>query len=284
MLTINLKPLTTMSSLTIPKTPVPSAPPTPTHGRRVCFGTIPTNTGHRVAIYGPGGIGKTTIVAQAPGPVAFIDLDESLPRLRANLEAVNTLKNICPVSGISSWQELRFMLQADGWDGIKSIAIDTATRAEELCLKHMLETVVNEKGSRVSSIEGYGYGKGYQHLFDTFLPLLGDLDAHTRAGRHVFLILHEITATVPNPEGEDWLRYEPRLQGQPKNSIRHRVREWADHLLFLGYDVDVGKDGVGRGSGTRTIYATERPHCMAKSRTSANVFPLGQFTWSTLIK
>ena len=46
------------------------------------------------------------------------------------------------------------------------------------------------------------------------------------------------------------------------------VKEWADHLLFVGYDVDV-QDGKGRGAGTRTIYPTERPHCMAKSRTLA---------------
>jgi hypothetical protein len=65
-----------------------------------------------------------------------------------------------------------------------------------------------------------------------------------------------------------------------------RVREWADHVLFLGYDVDVGKDGKGRGAGTRTIYTAELPHCMAKSRTTQTPVPLvhGQESafWSTL--
>ena len=107
-------------------------------------------------------------------------------------------------------------------------------------------------------------------MFDTFLPLLADLDRHARAGRNVVLVCHDCTSTVPNPAGEDWLRYEPRLQSpnSGKASIRLRVREWADHVLFVGYDVSVGKDGKGRGAGTRTLYSAEVPHCMAKSRAS----------------
>ncbi|MBP9034672.1 MAG: hypothetical protein KBG29_12305, partial [Pseudomonadales bacterium] len=105
---------------------------------------------------------------------------------------------------------------------------------------------------------------------------------------HVILICHDCTNTVPNPHGEDWLRYEPRLQapGSGKASIRLRVREWADHVLFLGYDIDV-RDGKGTGSGTRTIYPSELPHCMAKSRTMADPLPLAKFDpalWTHLLK
>ncbi len=49
--------------------------------RRVAFGAIEPQ-GHRVGLFGPGGIGKTTLAATAPGPVGFIDLDDSLPILR----------------------------------------------------------------------------------------------------------------------------------------------------------------------------------------------------------
>ncbi len=151
----------------------------------------------------------------------------------------------------------------------------------------MVKTIPHEKGNKVERIEDYGYGKGYQHVYDAFLTLLGDLDAHVRAGRNVVLICHDCTNSVPNPAGEDWLRYEPRLQsaGSGKASIRLRTREWADHMLFLGYDVDV-KDGKGRGSGTRTIYPCELPHCMAKSRTMAEPVPLVKFDtalWKKLL-
>jgi hypothetical protein len=102
----------------------------------------------------------------------------------------------------------------------------------------------------------------------------------------VILICHDCCTTVPNPQGEDWQRYEPRLQSPSsgKASIRLRVREWADHVFFLGYDVDV-KDGKGRGSGTRTLWPVEMPHCMAKSRRLSDpipVYPNDPAVWNAL--
>jgi hypothetical protein len=252
----------------------------------VTFGAIDTNVGQRIGLYGPGGIGKTTLGASLPGPVAFIDLDESLPRLRGALEASGLLQNIMVVN-VRSWTELRSALQSDGWEKVKSIVIDTATKAEEMCVAHTLATVKTEKGNSTNSIEGYGYGKGYTHVYETFMPLLGDLDQHCRVGRNVLLVCHDCTATVPNPAGEDYLRFEPRLQSPAsgKASIRLRVREWLDHLLFLGYDIDVTKDGKGRGAGTRTIYTAELPHCMAKSRTTQEQIIIdGQEVWPRIIK
>ena len=257
--------------------------------KTVKFGEISTNVGHRVVLYGPGGIGKTTMASQAPGAVAFIDLDDSLPRLRSVL--ADSASNIRPVAGIETWQDLRDVLQADGWDDISTIAIDSLTKAEELAVAHTLKNVPHDKGHRIQRIEDYGFGKGYQHVFDIFLPLLADLDRHCRAGRHVVLICHDCTSTVPNPAGEDWLRYEPRLQSpnSGKASIRLRAREWADHVLFMGYDVDVSENGKGRGAGTRTLYPSELPHCMAKSRTCAEVMAIegnwsGGAVWEQIIK
>jgi hypothetical protein len=271
-----------------PKMPVAPHPPTPSVRKAVSFVKIENNIGHRVLAYGPGGIGKTTLATQLPGPVAFIDLDESLSRLKDQLSITGKLENIQVVSGVHSWKDLIEVLQADGWDGIKSIVIDTATKAEELAIEHTLQHTLQE-GKKSTSIEGYGYGKGYGYVFDTFLPLLAVLDRHARAGRNVVLICHDCTSTVPNPAGEDWLRYEPRLQSpnSGKASIRLRVREWCDHVLFIGYDVSVDKEGKGKGQGTRTMYTSELPHCMAKSRTTQDQIMIsadGKSVWEQVIK
>jgi len=259
-----------------PTPPPPVAASTPR--ATVAFHKPQSNAGHRVLLYGPGGIGKTTLAASLPGPVAFFDLDESLARLGLDVPTVTA----------HAWADVRTALQADGWDGVKSIVIDTATKAEEMAVEHTLANTLQD-GKRSTSVEGYGYGKGFGYVFDTFLPLLGDLDRHARAGRNVVLICHDCTSTVPNPAGEDWLRYEPRLQSpnSGKASIRLRVREWADHVLFVGYDVAVGKDGKGRGAGTRTLYRAELPHCMAKSRTGCDPIPLegdGAAVWGEIIR
>ena len=273
---------TTSSRPPTKRTPPPPAPPA---RKAVQFGQIRQGAGHRIVLYGPGGIGKTTLASALPGPAAFVDLDDSLPRLAAQLDT----GNILPVAGVESWSTLRDALHADGWQDVKSIVIDTGTRAEEMAVAHTLASVPHEKGHPIRRLEDYGFGKGFQHVYDTFLPLLSDLDQHTRQGRHVAIICHDCTSTVPNPAGDDWLRYEPRLQSpnSGKASIRLRLREWADHVLFLGYDVDVGKDGKGRGAGTRTIYPTELPHCMAKSRTVQEPVPMvpgqGADFWNQLI-
>ena len=280
-----------MAGFTATKQAAPSGPPPMMKPQRktVQFGQVSTSAGHRIVLYGPGGIGKTTLATQLPGPVAFVDLDESLARLKGYLTEHHDMENIMPVAGVMTWPELRAALQSDGWDKIKSIVIDTGTKAEELAVAHTLVTVPHEKGQKCNSVEDYGYGKGFSHVFDTFLPLLADLDRHCRAGRNVAIICHDCTTTVPNPAGEDWLRYEPRLQSPAsgKASIRLRVREWADHVLFMGYDMDVNKDGKARGAGTKTIYTSELPHFMAKSRTCQATIPVGddgKAVWAEIIK
>lgn len=260
--------------------PAPSRapqPPTP-HRRTLCFEKPAPHAGHRIVLFGPGGVGKTSLADLAPGPVAGFDLDES--------HAVLQPKNTRRIGGVESWDDLRAVLNGNSWDEVRTIVIDSATRAEEFALTWTIGNVPHEKGNRISRIEDYGFGKGYQHVYETFLTLLGDLDRHVRAGRNVILICHDCCTTVPNPQGEDWQRYEPRLQSPSsgKASIRLRVREWADHVFFLGYDVDV-KDGKGRGSGTRTLWPVEMPHCMAKSRRLSDpipVYPNDPAVWNAL--
>ena len=150
--------------------------------------------------------------------------------------------------------------------------------------------VPKDNGQRAERLEDYGYGKHFGYMYDTFLMLLGDLDQHIRAGRNVILIAHDCTTEVPNPNGPNWLRYEPRLQAPAsgKNSIRLRVREWADHVLYFGYDKGDVQDGkMAKGFDSRTIYPVEMPHCMAKSRTCSAAVGVARGDtsfWNTLIK
>lgn len=256
-------------------------PPRAASATRVAFGDVKPQ-GHRIVLYGPGGIGKTTAACCAPGPTAIFDLDESLHVIRQQLpeELAKQINSVDRRLWVNGWQGIRDTLHMDGWDEIQTIIVDSGTKAEEMATDWVLKNVKHEKdGVVIRRIEDYGFGKGYRHIYDTFATLLCDLDQHARSGRNVIMICHECTASVPNPMGEDWIRYEPRLQHSDKNSIRLRVKEWADHLLFVGYDIRVGEDGKGdsRSGSTRTVYPVERPHCMAKSRTLADQFPLDKF-------
>jgi hypothetical protein len=243
---------------------------------KVTFGEPVKGQGHKIIFYGTGGIGKTTLAALAPAP-AFIDLDESLGKLKLNVPVVQ---------GVRIWAELRAVLQGDGWDKIKTIVIDTGTKAEELAIAHTLLTVKTEKGGKADNVESYGYGKGFLHVYNTFMGLLMDLDRHSRSGRNVILICHECVKMVPNPRGDDYQRYEPRIQdpASGKNSIRLVLKEWADHTLFMSYDIE-SNNKKGKGCGTRTVWTAEFPFCMAKSRSTQEAIAVdGSDFWSQIIK
>lgn len=216
----------------------------------------------RVVLFGPGGIGKSELASNL----------RAIGRRPLFLD-IGTGTNFLDVERVEpapqTWEEMRAALHETSlWNGYDVVVLDDLTTAESFDIAWTLEHVQAERsggGINVNSIEGYGWGKGYTHVYETFLQLLGDLDMHTRAGRQVICIAHECTAKVPNPAGEDFIRYEPRLQNSDRGNIRAKVKEWADHLLFIGYDI-FAKDGKAKGTATRTIYPVEMPTHMAKSR------------------
>ena len=232
----------------------------------------------RVCIYGTGGIGKSSLAMSAPDPVKFIDLDDSLGVL-VPMDGVQVVR------GVETWQDLMDALRQDDlWSGAKSIVIDTATKAEELCVAHVLEK------NHVASIElvDGGFGKGYKIVFETYLALFAELERHNRAGRNTIMIAHDKIEKKPNPAGQDFIRFSPRLQDVNNGSVSHKLKEWSDHLLFIGYDfAEAVKDKKSIGVNTRTIHPVEQPHFVAKSRSLRDPIPYEEGSvalWEALFK
>lgn len=227
------------------------------------------NVGHKIVIYGPGGVGKSELCAL----LSTIDIEP----LFVDVEEGTLFLDVARVSPTPrSWDEVRAIYRnRELLEPFGAVVTDSFTKLEELAAAWVLANIKHEKGHHVSSVEGYGFGKGLTHIYETFIQILGDLDAVSRMGKHVIAICHDCTSEVPNPGGENWIRYEPRLQSPSsgKNSIRHRVKEWCDHLLYIGFDIAVNEDGKAQGSGTRTIYPTELPTHWAKSRLLSEPIP-----------
>lgn len=254
-----------------PRTAPPPPPPPQTRPNGVTNKKFAIKSGvgspvKRIGIYGSGGIGKSSLaslLAKIGVNPVFIDIESGTHDL-----------DVQRVDGVHRFDDLRAALQThDLFPAGSAVVIDSATAAERWATDWTLANVKSDKGATVTSIEGYGWGKGYQHLYETFLLMLGDLDQLYRRGVNVILIMHEVKANVPNPTGDDWIRYEPRLQVTPKSNIQAVVKEWLEHLFYVGYDVAVNTDGKGIGAGTRTIYPIEMPTHIAKSHTLRDPIP-----------
>lgn len=222
----------------------------------------------RIVICGTGGIGKSTMAAFLPAPL-FFDLDKGTRRL-----------NVARTTA-ATWPILRGKLAAFAQKptpGVQSVVIDTGGDAEKMATDFVIETRKTEKGKEVDSIEGFGWGKGWQFVFDEFCGLLADLDRIQALGIHVCIITHCVATPIPNPGGEDWLQWQPLLYAGDKKgrgSIRDLVKAWCDHMVFVDYDVAV-TEGRGTGSGTRSIHTYETPVHMAKTRSKALDMPYEQ--------
>lgn len=241
----------------------------------------------RTAIYGTGGIGKSTLAA-AIGNLGknalFLDADAGSKRVACN--------RLGPQQGLVDWQSLRAALANDSLLAPYDVVIlDSISRCEEWCVAHVIKTIpagsIEKRFGSVDRLEDYGYGKGFQHVYEEMKKLLADLDRQVLAGRDVVVVAHSCKANVPNPKGEDFIRYEPRLQTSStgKADVRSLFKEWLDHLVFVDYDISVGDDQKAIGHGTRTIYCQERPTHVAKSRSLRKpiVYDEGSFDlWTQL--
>jgi hypothetical protein len=265
--------------------PKPSAPP-PSVPARVSkpFVIQPwtgDGEGEKVIIYAASGKGKTTLASMAPDPV-FIGLDDGGRKVRNPL----TGEPIRHIPNIQTFQDVRDALhQPSLFNSAKSVVIDTGTVLELLAIQHVIETIPHEKPSiKIEHLDDYGYGKGFNHLFDTMRLIFQDLDAHVRQGRHVIILCQQCPVVIANPAGANFLENGPKLYAPGPDSkqsftVRGYACEWADHVFKIDYlqqqvigartDKE-GKEHAGKvvGSTKRAIFTMPSdPSYFAKTRT-----------------
>lgn len=232
--------------------------------------------GEKILLYSRSGMGKTTLASMAPNPV-FIGVDPGGKKIRRDGKPLRHIP-------VTHWQELRAaILQDDLWSAGDTLVIDTLTRVEsEWCVPFVIETVPTEKGQRVTSIEKYGYGKGWQFVLDHERLLQADLDRLATRGVNILLLCQETAIPVPNAEGLDYLQAGPKLMHTgSKHIVSARLEwcEWADHVLRIDYadthvagDTTVGK--LVTADTTRVVQTADGRYYTAKSRPIVGREPL----------
>lgn len=210
----------------------------------------------KVVIYGPEGIGKSSLAAQLPNPV-FIDTEGS-----------TTEMDVQRLQKPTSWEFLRQQIEWVKQQGNRfgTLVIDTVDWAEMLCTEHICAKH-DKKG-----IEDFGYGNGYVYTkeeFGRFLNLLNDV---IESGIHVALVAHAQIIKFEQPdEMGAYDRYQLKLGKKTSSQTAPLVKEWADMVLFINYKTfSVATDDKGRKhkaqGGTRTMFTTHHPAWDAKNR------------------
>jgi hypothetical protein len=209
------------------------------------------NRAQRIGIYDPNGIGKSTLAAKFPCPV-FIDCEDGTAHQNVARIQVNDVDRFYEAFRVLKSEQHTF----------KTVVLDPIDGSEGFMRQQVL------KRHKVTSIEDFGYGRGWTYLREEFsLFLSGCLDAFIHRGINVVVIGHSTVKRVQPPGLSDaYDRYELKLD--PTNSAK--LREWCDALLFINWDVRTTENAQGRvrgvGGSNRVIHTTHSAAHDAKNR------------------
>ena len=203
----------------------------------------------KVVIYGSEGIGKSTMASQFPDPL-FIDTEGGTSHMDVNR-----------IDRPASWPELLSIVQEVAKEDVcKTLVIDTADWAEQLCTDYICQKY------KQTSIESFGYGKGYTYLSEEFARLLSACDDVVASGKHVVITAHAKMRKFEQPdEMGAYDRWEMKLSRQ----VAPLLKEWCDMLLFMNYKTFVvqSENNTAKAQGgKRVIYTSHHPCWDAKNR------------------
>lgn len=204
----------------------------------------------KAVIYGPEGVGKSTLASKLPSPI-FIDTEGSTAHMV-----------VCRYPKPDDWAELMDMVDDAGKLKIKTLVIDTLDWADILCTRSLC------KEKKWDSIEASGYGKGYVMLAEKFAELLEKLSGLADKGINVVFTAHAQLRKIEKPEEtgayDHW-------EMKCSKKVAPLVKEWCDLLLFCNYDTMVihGNNPMEKNRITgnkRVVYANHAPTFDAKNR------------------
>ena len=198
-----------------------------------------------VVLYGPEKVGKSTFAAGAPSPIFLSGKDSEGT---AHLD-------VSRFPEAESWGDIQdavaFMGTSDASE-FQTLVIDTADWIEPLAW----EKVCKDGGKQ--QIDDFGYGKGYNNARELWRGLTNSLDDLRRQhGKHIVVLAHSQVRTFNNPAGDDFDRYELKLNGKTASVLK----EWPSALMFANYETYTSeKDGkvLGVGTGSRIVHTEHR--------------------------
>lgn len=204
----------------------------------------------RCVIYGPEGIGKSTLASQFPDAV-FIDFEQGTDTM-----------DVARFENPTHFDGLILLLKSIAQEDVcKTVVLDTADKLENLITDHLCE--INDW----KNIEDPGYGKGYTYLAQKWLEVLKACDEVIDSGKNIVIVAHAAMRKFEQPdEMGAYDRWELKLS----KKTAPLIKEWADMVLFMNYKNNIVEDPKTKSKkavgGKRVMYATHSPTYDAKNR------------------
>ena len=208
---------------------------------------------HFIALYGPGGVGKTTFCAAAP-KVVFLGTDDGSDHMDvARLEIPKTWQDVKAIIGDLIMEDHPY----------ETLAIDTINGFEPLVWSH----VCKEAGVKsIEDVDG-GFGKGYIRAEEEWIEFYKSLK-RLRQKMNIIVLGHsKIKAEDDILLGERFDRHVLKMDQRAADLLLESV----DCMFFATFEQIATKEKGAkkarmRGEGRRRMFTESRPAFKAKSR------------------
>jgi hypothetical protein len=157
--------------------------------------------------------------------------------------------------------------QPDLFKDFETIVLDNMTEVENLAIPHIIANVTRD-GKTVHSLEGYGWGAGYQFLAEHNSYVKYDLQRLADLGKNIVVLCQMAPRKETSAEVEEYLKDGPKLVWRPGSkafSVTDFV-EWSDYCLKVGLQKLVINKKRPTSSGERAVFVSPETHFEAKVR------------------
>lgn len=201
----------------------------------------------KITIYGPEGVGKTTLAASFPAPL-FIDTESSTKQLNVDRVTAKT------------WAEIEEVFKsAPSLKDYQTLVLDTVDWAATMLAAKVCQD------QKKASIEDFGFGKGFTLVAEEFTKFLNLTTQATEAGKTVVFLAHSHVKRHDSPEAS-YDRYELKMH----KLCAHILKEACDAVLFSNYRTTITEESNGKtravGGKERVLYTSHTAAWDAKNR------------------